>query len=162
MRVPLTLMVLLLFFGSLQGQEEKFRKNTISLESGIFSRGIIGISYSRRFLKTNHLSLSADIFTGLVSDGPCVGGGFNLNLGRNYLFLTLGIDGKWYPLHFSENLFIQEYSFKGMVCNPYLGLSIFAPYGFTVKLRAGLMPVYQNHSYDWVLPSLGASIGHSF
>ncbi|MBI3133980.1 MAG: hypothetical protein HYZ14_04820 [Bacteroidetes bacterium] len=162
MRVLLTTILVLLLTGVSLGQDTTFRKNTISVESGIFSRGLLGISYSRKFLKTDYALLSADIFAGMSEAGPCIGAGFNLNLGRDYLFFVAGIDCKQYELQFYDNFLINDYYFKGIVYNPYLGLSAFVPYGFTVKLRAGLMPVYRNHSYDWILPSVGASIGHSF
>lgn len=143
-------------------QEETFRKNTISVESGILSRGLLGLSYSRKFLKTNYLFFCSDAFTGIGANGLYFGLGPAINLGRDEVFLSIGTDVKHCVIQYDENFLFKEYYFKGFVWNPYIGLSLFTPSGLSVKIRAGFMPIYKNQSYDGFFPTAGVSLGYSF
>lgn len=162
MRMTLFVLILVLIQNTGSGQEELFRKNTISLESGFFSRGLLGISYSRKFLKTEYFYPSADIFFGAGTSGFYYGLGANLNLGREEVFFVLGIDGKKFEYEYDESFLFKSIYFNGFAYNPYLGLNLFTPSGLSIKTRAGFTPLYVNRKYDGYFLSAGISIGYSF
>lgn len=162
MRLLKIILVFIVFQNPGFCQEESFRKNTISVESGIWSRGLVGLSYSRNFLKRKFLFMSADAFAGIGASGYYYGLNTTFNFGRNELFFTTGFDVKKCEIQFSENQIFSDYYFKGPAYNPFIGLNLYAPAGLSIKTRAGIMPIYKNHTYDGFFPSMGVSLGYSF
>ena len=162
MRLLKTILVIIVFQNPGFCQEESFRKNTISVESGIWSRGLVGLSYSRNFLKTNFLFVSADAFAGIGSSGYYYGLNTTFNFGRDELFFTTGIDVKRCEIQYSETLIFGDYYFKGFAYNPFIGVNLYTPAGLSIKTRAGFMPIYKNRNYDGFFPTGGISLGYSF
>jgi hypothetical protein len=143
-------------------QEPAFRKNTISIESGIWSRGLFGLSYSRNFSKTKYLFLSSDASIGVGKSGFYYGLNAAINLGREELFFVAGVDLKRCVIQYSESFLFGDYYFKGFAYNPYVGLSLYVPSRLTIKIRGGIMPIYKSHIYDGFFPTAGVSLGYSF
>ena len=142
MRITLLAIAVLILGFCSNAQEKEFRKNTISVETGIFSRGLFGISYSRKFVRLDKSFLSTDGFAGIGRNGNYFGLSFNVNLGQRVVFITGGFDVKWCEIELNEGLFYLGHYSKGFAYNPYLGVSLFTNGGFTAKIRGGFMPIY--------------------
>lgn len=162
MRIIFLSLVILVLPTFSKAQEDRIRKNSISWESGFFSRGLVGLSYSRKFARTSYSLLSADCFAGIGTNGLYTGLGFNFNIGKKITFFVFGLDIKYYQLSLSETFIYKGFIGEGITFNPYLGFSLFANGGLTLKLRGGLMPAFQNGKYSALFPTVGISLGHSF
>lgn len=143
-------------------QDVPFRKNTVAFESGIFNRGLLGISYSRNFAKTNYAFFSSDCYAGVgYTFNHYLGLGSGINLGREEVFLFVGADVKYYYVTLPDIIFSVDHV-KGISYAPLMGLSVYTVAGLTAKGRFGFMFGYKNGAADFLFPVMGFSIGKSF
>ena len=146
-------------------QVEPFRKNTLSLESGMFHRGIVGFSYSRNFFEKERMFLSQEVYAGIGHPGYrnyYAGLGLIANFGKKDIFFSAGLDLKYCYVLYKGFVYDLNSYFSGITCSPIIGLSVYEPNGFTFKAKVGVLPLYSGNQIDFILPFIGGSIGYSF
>lgn len=162
------LMIILLCTISLQAnaqiQHKSRGKNKISLESGLWSRGAVGISYSRYFAFTEigNASFTGGYGIGYGFDGPSQYGTLNLSylFGPGNLQFSAGIEGKYYYISDIFTLFegVQE----GFTAAPSLALNAHTESGIGFELRASAIPMFRGYEIHSLRPSIGISVGKEF
>ena len=154
-----------------------FRKNTISLETGFYHRGLIGLTYSRNKIigPKSALNLEGTVGWG-ASKGSSQNQFFVLNpqylLGKENTFISFGAELKGYRFTYSGLLGTAQYAlangayqtntYIGLSGSPTLGISYYSSNGFTFKAKASIFFIFIDGQLGITLPSGGFSFGYSF
>jgi len=145
-------------------QDEKYKVFGIgSIETGIFHRGIIGMSGSICFpLNKTENFMAVDGFIGasLTFRGAYMGIAPNINLGKNGLFFMAGFDCKSYQ--YSTGVLFNVVMHEGTTIAPFLGFHLIKDSNFSFKLRISIMPIFEEKKIDRYIPGFGVSFGYKF
>ena len=167
--------LLILFFvlgltPHLYAQEKSIPKNNISVETGFFSRGIVGLSYSRKVIAKDTASLFIPIGTGLgfdldgftwgipdTSPNWHVYSGVGFNYGPNKVKLTGGLDLRVVLRISNGSLPDNDY-----IASPNLGFLYQSDFGFSFAGRLHMNLIGRPMDGTYFIPGVGFSLGHSF
>jgi len=181
--------IFIIFFGlSIQSsfaQKDSLRRNTISLESGLNYRGLLGLSYHHEFFFSKLVSFEIGVGVGFGTNtikyaeldyleeyNFLIHGGGLFKFGNKEFKPLIGFDLKgiqgFDAVHQmpSSNDYL-EIPENTLSYNLYLGAGYKGPYGFVIKMTSGIttLPHYwkgqQNFKWGTKL-SLGISLGYSF
>lgn len=165
------LLLFLISFLTLKAQEEEsFKKNVVSFETGVWSRGHVGLDYSRNFLKRELLFLTVETFGGVEYNlftpfNKYLGGATVVNFGRKHVFFMFGLEPKYYKIY-EPSGFGVERIYEGFSSSFMMGANVLFNNGFNAKFRLS----YLEDSYtdftgtkrDMIWWSIGGSLGYSF
>lgn len=153
-----------------QDQDKGLNRNSISFETGIWSRGLAGVSYSRNFFVKDKMHLSSDASAGIGVNARS--GDMNLfinlnpmlNFGRNSRFFMIGVKGVYSIYNSASSTFAtygppEKSRHEGYCIAPVLGYSEYYKSGLVVKFRGSAFAF--DDMKQW-RPSLGVSFGYSF
>ena len=102
MKKSVVLFLILISSLTVNARDSTLIKNTLSLEVGLWHRGLLGLSYSHNFLKTEYTFCSVEAYGGLgISwERPNGYAGIStiLNIGKGSAFFSMGIDLKYYSI----------------------------------------------------------------
>ncbi len=175
MKKLITLIVVILSLNA-TAQLDNVKPHTISIESGLWDRGVTGIGYNYNFLKTENsfVSLHASAGVGLGFENQN-GLGFeneyytiapSINIGGENVFLTVGAQYK-YTQHYYYNLSGVLFggvtpNYEGSGAGGFIGFNIISDGGFNLKGR--LSATYLANSGDRMpfMPGAGFSFGYNF
>jgi hypothetical protein len=177
---PLLIIALILLINPLnsvsQIKKGSIPKNVISLESGIWSRGLLGVSYSRNIFINKKVHFSADASAGAGVNLRCREENIFLtlnpmiNLGNGTTFFMIGFETKYYQLNtantwynwWNDKLETNKFYYQGITASPVVGISSFHGEHFVFKSRfSTLIFRTENNNTKW-RPSVGFSMGYSF
>lgn len=158
--------IFILMVQSVVSQNNSFKKNNFSLETGYRSRGTIGITYTRNFLKRESIFFSTDLSGGLGGywKGQIYPGNSGLiyvprfkpikylcvepvvHVGKRKVFCMLGLSIKWlWITHIGSepSNVLNEYHFvkQHFTVFPSLGIEYLADNGFSFKARTSLLMI---------------------
>ena len=140
-------------------------KNVVSFETGVWSRGLGGISYSRNFniQKSGYLSATVGYGIGRGLVGINQYGTLNIsgNFGKKWTFFCLGLEGKY--VHLIPDIFYIDVPEDRVTIAPALGFKTWSKKRSTLfEFRVSCIPLFYQAEVEWVYPSLGLSLGKFF
>lgn len=157
----LFLTIFLLFTSSI-AQESSFRKNALSVETGFFHRGLLGVSFTRNFLKTNGTFISTTAFAGMgFYYKRYTGLSLDFNVGKKEAFFCVGMDFKGILINDWKPLFGNGGPWQ-FAWEPHLGINIISTIGFTSKFVLGYMFTKEPEEGLLAFPGIGLSLGYAF
>jgi hypothetical protein len=147
-------------------QADHFRKNNIAFETGIWSRGIIGFSYSRHYLPGDFFYLSSEVSAGLGSGWDYIHAyqtfTQSVYLGSKEVYALIGAELRHYSLSTGGFLFETGHRYEGITGSPVVGFGCTGLKGFTFRTRLSALLVFENRTLEFARPSVGLSFGYTF
>lgn len=165
MKKLITLIVVILSLNA-TAQLDNVKPHTISIESGLWDRGVTGIGYNYNFLKTENsfVSLHASAGVGLGIENEYYTIAPSINIGGENVFLTVGAQYK-YTQHYNLSGVLFggiTPNYEGSGAGGFIGFNIISDGGFNLKGR--LSATYLANSGDRMpfMPGAGFSFGYNF
>ena len=147
-------------------QLDNVKSHTISLESGLWDRGVTGIGYNYNFLKTENTFLSVHASAGLgllfINEYYTIAPSFNI--GKKNGFLTIGVQYKFtdhYYLKLSDFL-TETADYEGSGFGSFVGFNLFSEAGFNFKGRISATYLFNSGERMSLMPGAGLSFGYNF
>lgn len=171
--VKLTIIILLSISQiSVFGQASSGPAHIVGFETGMFNRGLAGMSYQRLFIQKKRLMLGggAGLGIGVVPFGGAlnqfyyftVTSGIGFQLAKTQFYLSPGLDFKYINYH--DGVYkksIDQYvsiHYEGFGAMPYLGLTIIEEKLF-LQLRAAPLFLMNGIKIAEVTPGVGLTAG---
>ncbi|MBK7129993.1 MAG: hypothetical protein IPM74_17660 [Crocinitomicaceae bacterium] len=162
MRFFFVFILLFTLLAKLNAQEDKLRRNVLSIESGFFHRGLLGVSYARNFCVRERTFMTASTYAGLgFYFIEYAGFGYDFNIGKGEAFFYTGVDVKVILPNDLKPLFVDS-NYSMFAFEPHIGVNVSTHFGITVKFLAGYMFAKEPDDGFSAFPALGLSLGYAF
>jgi len=154
-------------------QQNPIKKTTISLETGVYHRGLLGVGFTKNFAQIKpgffSVELAGGVGIGYGNLNNYAGVTSSFNIGAKNFFLSIGYEAQYYRLHLLQgtdkisSFFRNSYStFEGINTSPVIGFTILTGSGFTFKARGAAIAIKDSGTNTRLYTSIGYSFGYSF
>ena len=176
------IIVLSLFLLSFDGKGQDLPRNIVSIETGLWSRGNVGLRYARNYCVKDFFHMRTDLSYGV---------GWNPRYNRYYPnqhvvlsqlfcfgkdknFFFIGAEARYVDLVLTKRInqlplikfgHYEKYSHKqynGFLFSPTIGSTLFTESGFTASGRLAAMMLFEGNDLVRFRPSFGISLGYAF
>ncbi len=148
------------------GQMDNVKSHTISLETGLWDRGVTGIGYNYNFLKTENtfVSIHASAGVGLLFVNEYYTIAPSLNIGKKNAFITIGAQYKYTDHYYLKwrDFLTETGDYEGSGFGSFIGFNIFSEAGFNFKGRISATYLTNAGERMSLMPGAGLSFGYSF
>ncbi|MFT5820484.1 MAG: hypothetical protein ACI8ZM_001726 [Crocinitomix sp.] len=159
-------LVLVIIGLNVNAQLDNVKSHTISIESGLWDRGVTGIGYNYNFLKTENafVSIHASAGLGLLFENEYYTVAPSINIGKKNVFLTIGAQYKYTDHYYLElrEFLTETGEFEGSGIGSFVGFNIFSESGFNFKGRISMTHLINSGERMSFMPGAGLSFGYSF
>ena len=162
-----------------QSEGKILPKRVISLETGVWSSGLVGLGYCRNFKLNEKIHFSTDLSAGLGVNWWNVNYLFNLcpmiNFQKKNMILMVGLQARyfigslhefdwlwWGPIPYPSKYNLSLNDYDGFTASPVIGIAKYYDTGFCYRLKLSALLPFRNGGIDQFRPSIGMSFGYAF